>query len=921
MEKMENIQKKQRKVVGSCNRCFYDLALTKLTVQGWYLPRPDRVEIWADGYKIGEAELGKERPDVTRNFPEYDDPYSGWECRIEKIAEKPEKVYSMAIYDGRCEKQDFAQKVEKAICGSVNNSYYNVLFKQLTLDGWFLPEPEQIDIYINGQKYTDVERNIERLDVYQAFRQYDNKCCGWKFERKFDNEISEAKIVLRYKEEERIIVQAIEKKEFVDKKAVNFCKYNNILQRFEIEGWCLPVPSRIEIWTDKQFLGNAHIGKSREDVYEHFPQYGEKNCGWFFSKQSCLEQIERVTVKYIWENGEIQQMDVAVTQKQYKVVSFDLFDTLVVRPVVKPTDIFKIVGIRIGNPNHFRDMRVLAEKYARKYKREDQDDIGIDEIYDRFQELYNVTDSEKEYIKTTEIQVELEYIRPRQAVKKIYERAKKSGAKVIIVTDMYLPLDAVKKILQENGYSAYDELYVSSNENAAKGTGRLYEKLIERFAKEDIYPSEILHIGDNLRADIAIAKEMGLDTFYIPKTMALFEQNKKLYSYAKNTNIKLDNRFFIGFLANKLFDDPFAEYDENTYCNGEPKNMGLVFFAPFLLEFTLWMMKNLVEGGYDTVYLAYRDGYLIEKIMILLKPWLNQDMKAIPVYLSRALRYNGYCREDNGFLRAALDYKVSPEMKLEEFVAKRLLVEEETEKEKILSIMMRKCNMERDDAVGELEQLLPALQDISAVYNRQAECNMHLIDKYCEAVFSKCEKIAVFDVGYRGAVVDFLRKLYGMEAQGYHILSYSFMEKHTAGASHTQSYIQYGIKSMNSIKILHNLMEDVISIEEGTASKLIEEDGNLKVYKEEYCIESDIVKSIQEKILETISDFLDIFGKDILNLEFDRYAEFDFICEFLIHANKKDAEILRKMQFCDPNFLGEVSKNVYQSWYDEREEG
>lgn len=1007
MEKTNCIQGKERKVLGSFNRCIYDRETGELTVTGWYLPRPDRVEIWTDECKIGEAELGKNRPDVTRNFPEYNDPDSGWECKIKRIAEKPLNVYSKAIYDGKCERrnqvqkiewrttgrisscayefqlgrlgivgwysprperveifidgnyvgdaefndtqrdweyiaeglekkpetvtarmiydgevarEDRAGKIEMVIKGSINTACYDMQFKQLTLEGWFLPEPDGMEIQIGGQRFTDVERHIERLDVYNTFAQYNNRNSGWKFEGNFENEVNEVEIVLKYEgEEDQIRIQSVEKRVFTVRKAVNVCEYNGILQCALISGWCLPAPKQIEFWNDKEYLGNAQQGIAREDVYNNFPLYEDMNCGWELRKYCCDKPIKQVTVKFIWENGDSQQMNVDVVQKNYKVVSFDLFDTLVVRPVMQPTDILKIVGARVGNPEYFREMRIYAEKYARRYKSEEQDDIGLDEIYDRFQELYNITDSEKEFVKATEIQVETDYIRPRHAVKKIYERARKTGTKVIVVTDMYLPIDVIKKILLENGYE-YDGLYVSSAENAAKGSGKLYEKLIRLFAEENISPSEILHIGDNLHADIAMARKAGWDAFYIPKTMTLFERNKKLYSYAQNTVPKLDNRFFVGFLANMLFDDPFGEYDENTYSNGEPQNIGLVFLSAFLLEFTLWLLKNLKENGYGTVYLVYRDGYLIEKIIKLLEPWLNHGVETVPVYLSRALRYNGYCREENGFLRAALDYKVSPKMKLDEFVTKRLLEEDAKEKENIIKIISNKCNIDREDVVEDLERLFPALQDISDVYNRNAQSNMDLIDRYCKAIFPKKGKVAVFDVGYRGKVVDFLRKQYGIDAQGYHLLSYSLLEKHNEGAQHTQSYIQYGVKTVNSIKILHNLLEDVISVEEGTANKIIEEGGELKVYKEEYHNESDILKSIQDRILEYICDFLKLFGKDILSLEFDRYAEFDFICEFLNHANKKDAEILRKMQFKDSNFLGDVSEGVYQMWYKEREE-
>ncbi len=1003
------------KIFGSVNRCCYDEELKELYVNGWFLPRPDDVEIWCDGCKVKQAELGMQRSDVFQNFPEYGDKYAGWESQISKIDRRPQSVSARAIYGGVCKRENSALKVEKKvygkieacyyeeqlslltvtgcylprpktvkiflddvykgdaqievtsdheqcrwvftddklltkpqsvtakviydelveyeerikhvedkIWGSVNECCYDMLTNSIIANGWYLPQPDQMKLYICGQVYEDFTYGIQRMDVYDKFEQYKNKFCGWKLDSKWegvmeDASVIEARMLLKYNNGKKFVREiSLEKRAFIPKTAVNLCEYNEIAQVLQINGWCLPVPQNIEIWHEDRLLGNARLQIQRDDVFEGFIKYRERNSGWEFAEKHCTKAIERVSVKYIWKNGETQQTDIAVMQKKYKVVSFDLFDTLVVRPVVQPTDIFKIVGIRIGNPDYFKEMRVYAEKYARKQKQVDKDDIGIDEIYDCYQELFDVTDQEKESIKSTEIQVEKEYIRPRQTLKRFYTRAKKTGAKIIIVSDMYLPRNAIEEILYKNGYTGYDGLYISSSENASKSTGKLYEKLIHYFEKENVLPKDILHIGDNLHADIVSARRKGLDTFYVPKPIALFQDNLNLSRYIRCIHTKLDNQFLAGYLANQLFDDPFTEFDKDTYCNGDEKNIGFLLFAPFLLGFSLWLLNHLEKEEYDTVYLAYRDGYLIQRIIKLLEPYWKQSLHMVPVYFSRTVRYNGYFREKDGFFRGILDYKISPDMKAGDFVEKRLLIEDDEKKKEIFALLSEKCGIQKDEPMGDVEQIFPVLKELSREYNKQAASNMSLIDKYCSQVFPEYGKVAVFDVGYRGSVVDFLRKQYGKDAYGYQILSYSFAERHTQGAIHTKSYIQYGVGLMNDIKILHNLLEDVISIEEGTAKKISEKNGELEICKEDYKVHSETLQNIQSQILKFMDGFLDLFGKDIRSLEFDRYAEFDFICGFLNQTNEKDAEIIRKMYFQDSFFLGDVSKDIYQNWYEEQ---
>ncbi len=1009
------VQTDEGKIFGSVNRCCYDEVLKELYVNGWFLPRPDHVEIWCDGCKVKLAEMGMQRSDVFHNFSEYGEKNAGWESRITNIDIRPQSVKARAIYGGVCKRENSAQKIERQIYGkieacyyeeqlslltvagwylpkpktveifldgvykgdahieitsdqepcrwtfqngklqrkpqsvtakviynklveheekteyiedkiwgSVNECCYDMLTNSIIANGWFLPRPDQMKLYICGQVYKDFTYGIERMDVYHQFEQYHNKFCGWKLESKWEGSMEDASVIgarllLKYNNGKEFVREvSLEKRAFIPKTAVNLCEYNEIAGVLQINGWCLPVPQNIEIWDEDRLLGNARMHIQRDDVFEGFLKYRERNSGWEFAEKHCLKAIRQVSIKYIWKNGEIQQTDITVVQKKYKVVSFDLFDTLVVRPVVQPTDIFKIVGIRIGNPDYFKEMRVYAEKFARKQKQADKDDIGIDEIYDSFQELFDVTDQEKETIKSTEIQVEKEYTRPRETLKQFYTRAKRTGAKVIIVSDMYLPRNAIEDILYKNGYAGYDGLYISSSENASKGTGKLYEKLIHFFEKEGVLPKDMLHIGDNIHADIVSARRKGMDALYVPKPIVLFQDNLKLSGYIRCIHTKLDNQFMAGYLANQLFDDPFTEYDKDTYCNGDENNIGFLLFAPFLLGFTLWLLNHLEKEEYDTVYLAYRDGYLIRKIIKLLEPYWKQSLHIVPVYFSRTVRYNGYSREKDGFFKGILDYKISPDMKVSDFIEKRLLVEDDEKKKEIFALLSEKCNIQEDEQMGDIERIFPALKEISREFNRQAACNMSLIDKYCRQVFPEYGKIAVFDVGYRGSVVDFLRKQYGKDAYGYQILSYSFSERHTQGAIHTKSYIQYGVELMNNIKILHNLLEDVISIEEGTAKKISEKDGELLICKEDYEIHSEILQNIQSQILKFMDGFLGLFGKDIRSLEFDRYAEFDFICGFLDHTNEKDAEIIQKMYFQDSCFLGDVSKDIYQNWYEEQ---
>ena len=67
-----------------------------------------------------------------------------------------------------------------------------------------------------------------------------------------------------------------------------------------------------------------------------------------------------------------------------RYVSFDIYDTLVIRPYVRPTDLFRHVE-SLYNKEGFAESRISAEKNAR---RKHPGEITLDQIYDEIDPAY-----------------------------------------------------------------------------------------------------------------------------------------------------------------------------------------------------------------------------------------------------------------------------------------------------------------------------------------------------------------------------------------------------------------------------------------------------------------------------------------------------------------------------------------------------
>ena len=76
--------------------------------------------------------------------------------------------------------------------------------------------------------------------------------------------------------------------------------------------------------------------------------------------------------------------DIASDASGYPYVSFDVFDTLLLRTVAKPEDVFRKIGKSLGCEEEFFQLRKRGERFARKHGAEE---VALCEIYQAVKEL------------------------------------------------------------------------------------------------------------------------------------------------------------------------------------------------------------------------------------------------------------------------------------------------------------------------------------------------------------------------------------------------------------------------------------------------------------------------------------------------------------------------------------------------------
>lgn len=99
------------------------------------------------------------------------------------------------------------------------------------------------------------------------------------------------------------------------------------------------------------------------------------------------------------------------------ILSFDVFDTLLLRRVMYPTDVFSIMAIKTGIPN-FKQIRIDAEEIARKKSKNKE--VTIDDIYEN---MVCFSASIKEQLKDLEFETECSVCYANPYVKQLFDYA------------------------------------------------------------------------------------------------------------------------------------------------------------------------------------------------------------------------------------------------------------------------------------------------------------------------------------------------------------------------------------------------------------------------------------------------------------------------------------------------------------------
>ena len=209
-------------------------------------------------------------------------------------------------------------------------------------------------------------------------------------------------------------------------------------------------------------------------------------------------------------------------EKSIKVISFDVFDTLVMR-ILNPEDLYKCIEKYLVNTKserfkNFAKNRVRAERQLKNKS----DSYTLDEIYSgteySLEEQHELANVEREF--------EINNIVVKPEGKWIYREALDARKPIVCTSDMYLDSKTIQTILHNCGYDEITKIYVSCENRRTKRTGELFSVVCKDLK---IGYKELLHIGDATRSDFLIPIEKGIHAKKISKRNGI--RTKQEYYY------------------------------------------------------------------------------------------------------------------------------------------------------------------------------------------------------------------------------------------------------------------------------------------------------------------------------------------------------------------------------------------------------
>jgi len=579
--------------------------------------------------------------------------------------------------------------------------------------------------------------------------------------------------------------------------------------------------------------------------------------------------------------------------EKLKLISFDIFDTLIFRSAIISRDIFYFLNMyyqKISNNTIIQDIsRIRIDCENELIFEKGVENVTIDLIYERLQSKINLDTNQINKLKNYEITLEVNLSECNQEIIYLLEEAKKIGKKVILTSDMYLTSQYIVLILNKYNIK-YDVLYISADIKKRKDKGDLYDEIIFR---EKIQPFEILHIGDNEISDYLIPLKKGILSYhYIPISL---EIKKRFYGEFK-AKIQDITSIFLGFLFNE--ENNLESIENMKYTN--LYDFGYYSLGPFLLAIMLKILfSDEIQKKYNTLFFSSRDGYLPYKVYEILKKNIKYGIPGKYIYCGRrALSIANYADNTLDFLS-----KIYKKTNQENTIY--------TVKDLFSSMNIDKYYVENMNYTSDNLNINNFISDIDALSLELSKRKINAM-QYLYQLINDVKKEVIFDCGYSGSVSDYIYQLTNINMDKIYLWE-SEQNKVIDRLNGTKTYLFFN----NFLEIVpfHLIFEELFSPLEAACIGYEKKNSEMfPVFDDNETFSDKMDKDLND-IHNGVFDYVNKFClhfKDYLSYfaMINYQSIFDYTMQHLFNENDKTINLFANIVFQDKFFEGNTTNSL-----------
>ena len=606
-----------------------------------------------------------------------------------------------------------------------------------------------------------------------------------------------------------------------------------------------------------------------------------------------------------------------------KIISFDMFDTLVTRPFFLPHEMFTLLNklfLEVFDTIKAVDFSIIRRKSEGELRDINHQkgivEVTLDEIYDYISSNYNLDKNKLNIIKEKELAMEINFCKRRNSGYELYSLAKFMNKKVILTSDIYLPKKTIKKILENTGY-IFDEYYISSELLKTKFTGNLYEYIIDREKT-----NSILHIGDNYQTDYLKAKEYDILSAHLPKStfvmMGYTGKNVRycgqLYrhflsfnhdhiAYEENYGV----RCALGMIANYYFDNPFIPFNDNSDFNGDPYFIGYYAVGMQLISMCKWLLSDAKDNNIDSIAFMARDGFLPFEAAKIFKSKIEtyKNIELNYTYVSRKALMPLLLKDKSGIslIETYVDYDMlSPRDILEQL---KMVITTSEKKEKEIN---KEFNLdEKFQNINDFNRCLSIIYD--KCFDQKKYDDYY---KVCKEYFGNEFKgnASTFDIGYSGKPEAIISTLLGKEIRTYFVHTNNSQAYNNTRNCNSKLVTFYDYKPT----ITGTIREIFLSSMEPSCIGYKYENNEVKpVFKESEKYNNfnkDMINKIHKGALAFINDFSECFKEYIDEIDLNKYY-MSIPLEYYYHYTNMEDRLPTKNLIFENNVNNYVELNDY----------